>query len=265
MKISRENYHELEEIDGVPVLRASFIKQVAKTGSVAAARVPLKPSPAMELGTAVHAGLLEPDKFDVYKPRTWDLRTKAGKEKQAEVENDGSIYLNISEYEMVCRMLESARSRPAIVEHLDHQKAEKELPLLSHHPESQPFYIKSMIDLYHPGYLIDVKTTRSIKDFDRAFFDLFYDIQMMVYAIVLTANKKPVKAVKMIVIENQPPYQSQLVDVPEKALLIGKARLHEALGAIFEAWQAKDDRVAEISELVIPGWLMSRYRDEVEQ
>jgi len=264
MKITKENYNEIDELDGVPVLRASFIKQVIKTGSVAAARVPLKPSAAMELGTAVHCGLLEPKLLKRYRLRDWDLRTKEGKKRQADVEGDGNTYIASSDYAKMMAMIDSARSRPEIAHYLNHKSAKTEFPLVCKITGDPVRYCKSMIDLYADNTLIDVKTTRSLHDFDQSFYNLFYDIQLAIYTLNLAANGQEVKAVKVIAIESEPPFQSQLIEVPDETMVIGYERMKEAFDIINRSEEREDPRVEPVRSLSVPGWILNRYRSAID-
>lgn len=265
MKITKENYNEFHELDGVPVLRASFIKQVLKTGSVAAARVPLKPSAAMELGTAVHVGLLEPELLKRYRLRDWDLRSKEGKKRQAEVEGDGNTYMAAADYAKMMAMVDNCRDRQEIAYYLNHKSAKTEFPLVCKITGDPVRYCKSMIDLYSDKTLIDVKTTRSLHDFDRAFFDLYYDIQLAIYLLNLTANGQEVKAVKIIVVESEPPFQAQLVEVPDETIVIGFERMKEAFDIINKSEEREDPRVEPVRSLSIPGWILNKYRSAIDE
>tara|TARA_S200002703_G_scaffold148987_2_gene146163 strand:- start:339 stop:1160 length:822 start_codon:yes stop_codon:yes gene_type:complete len=265
--ITAENYQVYEHLDEVkayevPIYRASFVKQVAKRGNVASASVPMTSSLSMDMGTAVHVGLLEPHKFDMYKVRDWDLRTTEGKRLQQESESDPYTYLKQADYDRVQWMVESVRSRPAIVEYLDSPTAKVEFALLGWYAHND-IAVKSMVDLHSEQTLLDVKTTRSIGDFNKAFFDLYYDIQMAIYALNCCNNGFRIDGgVKMIVVENEPPFQSQLVDVPADAVTIGFQRADEAFDIIREAKRKQDDRVAEQADLIIPHWLRSKYRED---
>jgi len=281
MKITKENYNEFHELDGVPVLRASFIKQVLKTGSVAAARVPLRPSAAMELGTAVHVGLLEPKLLKRYRLRDWDLRSKEGKKRQAEVEGDGNTYIPSADYAKMMAMIDSCRDRQEIAYYLEHKSAKTEFPLVCKITGDPVRYCKSMIDLYSDKTLVDVKTTRSLHDFDRtlvdvkttrslhdfdrAFFDLYYDVQLAIYLLNLTANGQEVKAVKVIAVESEPPFQAQLIEVPDETIVIGFERMKEAFDIINKSEEREDPRVEPVRSLSIPGWILNRYRSAIDE
>ena len=223
--ITKENYRVFD------ALNASLLKGVFKH-SVWHARRKWAPTPAMQMGTAVHECLLEPEEFAKnFALFDGDRRTKAGKEAYKEIEASGKTPLAQKDYQQVYDMTRQARLYPEVNELLD--GAEVELPLEF---EMWGVKCKAQIDLYQPrtGILMDVKTTADITKAKRQFFDMVYDLQMFWYARALHENGRNVDQVKILFMETQFPYTVALYDVPAEVITCGAVRARQAFEKYME-------------------------------
>ncbi len=255
--ITPDNYREY------PALNMSLLKSVYKTKSLAHARAkPRVSSEALQFGTHFHTAILEPHKF---KPivRDWDLRSKAGKEKQEEAEATGRPILKQQDLDAMYAMRDSAMEIKPIPEILGSLDRATEKPLLYR----EPFYgeqCKSQIDLWGKdengeGWLIDLKTTQDIIKFDRQIWDLAYDIQMAGYAMALSLNGYPVDHVAILAVEKAEPYGAQLVIMDGDALEIGQKRLKHALEIYRTLIESGQQSVAPVVRAFVPPWIMNNY------
>lgn len=122
---------------------------------------PTKPTPAMQFGTAVHTGILEPEKFDaaVVAIPACDRRTKDGKATFAAFMATavGKIALPQADFDRCRRTIDAVHRHPAARRLLE--GGERELSL---------FWIdakyrvpcKCRLDLRNFGGIVDVKTTQ---------------------------------------------------------------------------------------------------------
>ena len=107
-----------------PAVSKSHLDKVAKSPAHYWAhyldpnRVAPEPTPAMQLGTALHTAVLEPELWDstiAVPPQAFDRRTKAGKELAAafEAEAEGKLVLSPDDADRVRRMADAVHQHPA--------------------------------------------------------------------------------------------------------------------------------------------------------
>lgn len=112
LNMSEEAYH------AVPAVSQSLLKQVARSEAHAKAwldGVRDEPSPAMLLGRAIHAAILEPGRFaDRYVVIEGDRRTTAVKAQLAAAEQAGQLVLRPDEYETCIGMAGACRENATV-------------------------------------------------------------------------------------------------------------------------------------------------------
>jgi hypothetical protein len=170
---------------------------------------PSKDSPALRVGQAVHAAVLEPMHYAAdfaVIPEDIDRRTKEGKEKWAEFQtvHAGKVHLKQDEADLV-----SAVSAQIIttMHRLSVKPVHREVPLAVSYCGVP---IKSCIDIIaEDGYLYDLKTTEdaSPKGFQQSVRAYRYNLQAYFYRLVseLAGMGRPL-GFRFIVVEKAPPY-----------------------------------------------------------
>jgi hypothetical protein len=184
-----------EEYKSLNAINASFLKACAN-GEYAGFKYlhePRTPSPAMNLGTAIHTALLEPHLFDsqIAVQKKVDGRTIEGKAytKAFAETSVGKIIIDEQQFEIIKKIQENA---------MEHQGAKT---LLGYNKEvtfqwSNEFgEMKARLDLVHPelAELADVKSADdcSPKAFIKQLIDLHYDIQFFHYHLALQQVFQP--------------------------------------------------------------------------
>lgn len=154
---------------------------------------------AFEIGTAVHALLLEPERFkeDYAIPPNYNLRTNKGKDDLDawKARNAGKYMLTYPEYEHVQYMRDSMLADPRISLWLQ-ADGKPEVVIVARDPETGLLLkIRTdwLVETDDVVVCLDIKTTETITKFRKDFFTLRYDVQDAFYTNVLTLHfNKPV-------------------------------------------------------------------------
>lgn len=174
---------------------------------------PKQETAAMNLGSAVHCAILEPEELHKrYTLKDWDGRTKEGRERAKEVEATGLLALSEAEWEKVQGIYKNAMQNEVIKEIVSGDGCHREVKL-----ETDRF--KGIIDLYtDSGYLIDLKTTSDANPygFSRSYLRMYYHVQMAIYRRLLAATGVEVKRCYVIVAETASPYNVDMYRVPDE-------------------------------------------------
>lgn len=143
-------------------------------------------TPAMKFGRAVHAAILEPEKYaSDFVTFFGDRRTKAGKEEYQALIDSGKEIISIEDAETVLGMVHAIPRR--VFEMIS--MADKEKALLWTDPESG-VECKGRLDAIRNGLVIDYKTTTdaSTDAFSREAMRYGYDLQAAMYLTAAELN-----------------------------------------------------------------------------
>jgi hypothetical protein len=168
-------------------------------------------SPAMALGSLLHARLLEPETFDdkfAVAPMV-DKRTKAGKEAFEKFQESLSSEVTIITHDDVSqstRMLDAIRENTASSYFLDSPTAVKEQEInITSKVDGMDIGFKFICDVYDPerGFVVDVKTVSSYDPLDWAKECVFsgYLRQLALYRFLLRYNQVPITSCVHIVVD----------------------------------------------------------------
>lgn len=226
---------------------------------------PPQPTPAMVLGSAIHAAILQPDEFKrlyVRKPDNIDRRTKAGKEAWAEFKaaHAGATILEPDDYELCLRIRDVIHTHP---------KAKK---LVTGMTEVSAVWMgwygvkcKARFDCLPdslPTAFVDVKTVTdaSPRAFSRAMHTHGWHLQATLYRIgaheLETGREHPI----LLAVEKDPPHAFAMYRVGQETLMAGEDELRRLL----EIWATKIETGEwpgypdEIQDIQLPGWAWSQ-------
>ena len=192
---------------------------------------PLKQTPAMAKGTAIHCAVLEPEQFPArYAVLDIDRRTKAGKE-QAQIEEEaGRTILKPAEYDEIKAISASVWANETAAKLLTGATTEAALTW-----ELDGIKRKGRIDAYQADgskpVLIDLKSTMDPQPwaFQRQTAKMHYHAQMAWYAEGLDAVLgKGYPDVYIIAVGNSAPYECVVYGVPVSVLSAGET--------LYEKW-----------------------------
>jgi exodeoxyribonuclease VIII len=221
---------------------------------VAENRVEPEPTPAMVLGSAFHALLLERELFEasyIAAPAV-DRRTKAGKAAWAELEASGKTVLSEDDLAALTGMAASVLAHPA-ASRLLALPGRAEVSLFYEDPATG-LRCKARPDwLTESGVIVDIKTTQdaSPEAFRKSAYNFRYDVQAAHYtSAVLGAG------FVFIAVEKTPPYAVAVYEADDAVMRSGHARRRDNLERLADCiqrdeWPGYD---STIQPLGVPSW-----------
>ncbi|MDR9060660.1 PD-(D/E)XK nuclease-like domain-containing protein [Burkholderia multivorans] len=230
---------------------------------------PPSPTPAMQLGTAFHVALLEPDRLGetfVVAPK-FDRRTKEGKAAAEawEAENAGKTPLTADQMAAIEQMVVSVRSHQGAANLLASGMAEMSGfwtdPDTGIQCKCRPDWVVTMED--RPDWItaiVDVKTCRdaSADGFARAIATLGYDVQAAFYQDGLKALTGRSVPFYYIAVETEPPFAVAAYKASDEMIEVGRTKYRGALQLL--KWCRENDRWpgyqpnGEIETVNLPRW-----------
>jgi exodeoxyribonuclease VIII len=194
---------------------------------------PGEPTDAMNFGTAVHVGVLEPDQFDARiccAPKV-DRRTTVGKAtwEKFVADSAGKLVLAQDAFDRARRCVDAVHAHPAARRLLD--GGERELSLFWHDGKWK-VPCKARYDLRSHGGITDLKTCQdaSPEGFGRAIASFQYHLQAAIYVSgaehLLDASPQ---FFAFIAVESEPPHAVGCYALPGNAILAGIHLMNRAM------------------------------------
>jgi exodeoxyribonuclease VIII len=204
-----------------------------------------EPTDSMELGTALHLALLEPDTFrdkvlhipDEVLAKNGAKTTNAWKLLQAE--NKDRLLLKSNDFANLAYAVDAVMKHPAAAP-LIAGKGITEKPITF---KTNNTLCKGIPDKVIPGHaIVDVKSTCVVqpKKFQRQAEELFYDVQARFYCdgvLEVYAERLPFV---FIAVEMEPPFRVRAYQAPEDWMLSGFAVINEVVQE-YERRMAEND------------------------
>lgn len=229
-----------------------------------------EPSRAMQVGTAIHTALLEPERFASEYVLLRDVKDRKSSEYKQAVKVHGTERVLVSsEADNVAGMQETVLANPAMSERLQ-AEGWRELSLFVRDPETGVL-IRVRYDLLSvSGIAVDVKKCQDARpdEFSRSIFNYGYDLQAALYSDAFEwATGKPLPAFEFAAIEEKMPHGHKLYLPDETLLQEGRAKYREALNLFAECdrsndWPALECNGPEIISL--PAWRVAQIENELE-
>ena len=226
IKDTNEQYHSSDAIS------ASGLKYIYQNSVQKFLQRQAFSSKAMNLGSAVHAAMLEPAEYinDFHVMPKIDGRTKAGKEEKAKHEelSKGKILLTADENEIVSSISANYNS---------HELARKfctgEIEL-SHYKQHEGVDVRIRPDVvnYKEGFISDVKTCQdnSPKAFRRDVYKYGYPIQAVFYSEMLGIDPSEFR---FIAVQTKHPFSVEVYAMSEQMIEYGREGWKQA----FHDWK----------------------------
>jgi hypothetical protein len=223
---------------------------------------PSEPTDAMQFGTAVHCGVLEPDAFEgriCIAPKV-DKRTTPGKLRWAEflAMSGGRIVLDQEDYDRARRCIDALLAHPAVSRLLDGAKTEVSV-LWTDAQYKVP--CKCRYDALNYGGIVDVKTTKdaSAEEFGKQAANLLYHVQSAGYwsGHEHILNTSP-EFFTFVCVESEEPHAVAWFTVPPVAMMAGLRLWDEALARYKRALElGRWEGYPETSQtLELPRWAL---------
>ena len=257
--LTNEAYHELEAVS------PSRLKVLARSPLhywdrfLAPDREKSEPTAAMQLGTALHTAVLEPELWDstiAVPPHAFDRRTKAGKERADAfaAESEGCLVLTPDDADTVRRMVDAVRRHPAAAFLLE-LPGRREASYTWIDPETG-LACKTRPDWHSEDdfAVVDLKSTKDASrvEFAKSIANLDYHVQA-------AWNRRALGKERFLTIEveNVRPYAVAVYPASAAMLAAGERRIDRAMEQLAECWRTGiwpgyGDLIAE--EIELPGW-----------
>jgi exodeoxyribonuclease VIII len=229
---------------------------------------PEPPTPAMILGTITHRMILEPDRigdFVVWGDKP-DQKVRNGAKWEAfKEEYAGHTIITKTERDTMVGMAVAVRRNPAISELLRDGRSELSMVWkdteLGHLCKGRVDYLRA------DPLILDLKTTTDARPFKfgNQAFRLGYHIKLAMYQDGYFALTGELAPVKIIAVENKPPYDSAVYFVPSDVLQQGHEDYIRLMRRIRECeetgcWPGAVDGEAELS---LPTYAYSEASDDL--
>ncbi len=234
-KDTNQEYHSSKSIS------ASGLKEIWLTSVYDFNRRVYEDKPAYRLGTMIHELFLEPDEFkeNYYLPtEKIDRRTKAGKEKFAELSKMRKIVATYDEVQTINGLKKSLNSNNEMSK-LARKYLEGDSEV-SHYFSYKGIEARVRPDLKGNGFISDIKTAQFMngrfgkKEFKSQIYSFGYHLQATFYADMLDIHPREFKFIWM---EKKYPFRIVVTTLSDKQIEEGRGGYLSAL----EAWKAYID------------------------
>lgn len=250
-----------EEYHAWPAASSTVIRAIARSSPAHSRVGPDPDSPSLRLGTAVHAAVLEPAKFDGMvrvEPKV-DKRTKDGKalwESWQMSLMPGQVSISEEQMQVVDRIAANVRHSRACTAVLG-LAPKREWSVVA---EVEGVMCKCRCDAYGPGLVVDVKTSSGLvgeQDFAKTIWNYQYAMQAAFYRMVLDRAGFAVDRFVWIACETAEPNAVAVYQVGPDVLDHFEEPIVQALRQYadcehVQAWPAYPD---VIKELELPPWM----------
>jgi len=224
----------------------------------AKARLPMRPTAAMLLGTLVHCAVLEPREFDkryVAAPKI-NKRTKAGKEEWAAFVEDNAdkTVITIEEHDTSLYIARCVMAHPVAYDMLTGGDAER---VFQWEDENTGVKCKAKADYVKGNVIADLKTAQdaSPKGFAKACANFGYHWQDAHYS-----NGSQCDRFVFIVVETSYPFVVGVYELDDEAKAIGQRSVESAINKYveietFELWDEAYSDNQTVQKLSLPEWI----------
>lgn len=263
MKLLEMTNEQYRAAEGVSSTTLKIFGTRSPYHAMDALKNPPEPTPAMVMGSAIHARILEPDTFtSLYAcAPVCDRRTKEGKEIFAKFseESKGKTVLTNEDYATVCLIGDRVLGDETMRRELSGGQAEGSAFWTDKNTgvkaKCRPDYYR-----HHDRVIIDVKTTENAAadEFARVMANLKYHWQAQHYIRGIEAvTEAPIFSFKFLVVEKKPPYAYALYTLHHSAL----DKAEEDLQHIMTKYQACQElnewpSYPNTGELYLPTWAL---------
>ncbi|MEJ1422230.1 MAG: PD-(D/E)XK nuclease-like domain-containing protein [Candidatus Sedimenticola sp. (ex Thyasira tokunagai)] len=231
---------------------------------------PRQSTPAMELGTAFHTIILEPDVFerDYVKDPFPGSTAKAAREAREELKAKGKTVIHTArdacyhgkdDWRTLHRMRDAVFAHPLASVLLDHGqgKAEQSVYWVDYSTRKLCKCRPDFINDAH-NIAIDLKSTEdaSFSEFAKSCAKFRYHVQDPFYRDGLREAGRPVSAFVFIAVEKRPPYGVGIYVLDDEAIRIGRIQYQNNLETYADCHKADEwpSYPEEVRTLSLPTW-----------
>ena len=235
---------------------------------------PMVDTPALLLGRAVHAAVLEPDRFGSeygMMPAGLKRTTKEGKEtwnELVETLGEGNV-LSADDYGICVRTRERVHAKTT-AHALITGTGDVELSLVWEDEETGVL-CKARWDRHSPeiagGAIVDLKTTKdaSPREFTRAIYNFGYHRQAAMYLMGAKALSLPVRHYSIIAVEKVPPFGVAVYRITEGTVDASEDQVKALLRRYAECKEKDEfpDYPDEVRDISVPDWAWRIMEEQI--
>jgi hypothetical protein len=257
-----ETYHSTEGVS------KSGLDKISRSPAYFKGSKRKEPTRAMAVGTAIHAAILEPVRFEEdYVITDAPLRT-AKAYKDAKAIHGGELTLTAPEGEKVRGMRESVESNYDAMRFLS-VDGKAELSAFCVDPETG-INIRARFDwITDSGIVVDVKKTQDVRasKFAKSVNDYRYHVQEAMYSFIYKQiTGEDLKAFYFLAVEEEAPHSNQMFLLDDTSREIGAYYFRRDLRIYAECinsgkWPHPDNGEGVIE---LPNWAINQYEYELE-
>lgn len=221
---------------------------------------------AMEIGTALHCAVLEPERFtSEYMLLRNVTDRRASEYKQAVAVWGAERVLTGTEADKVAGMQESCRNNAAARAYFE-QQHRTELSVIATDPETGVI-VRCRFDLLtDSGRALDLKKTQDVRAdaFARSVANYRYHVQLAFYSDVwLWATGEPLQAFDFLACEEQMPHASRIFTLDDDAIELGRAQYRDDLNLYAKCLDSNDwpGIDCEPETISLPAWMFTDSDD----
>lgn len=248
---------------------SSGLKEVLRSPAHYFFREQTEPTRAVEIGTAIHTALLEPERFKSEYVLLRGVKDRRASEYKEAVKVHGSeLVLTGKEADNVAGMQEAVLSNPLMSSRLN-GKGWRELSLLVREPETQVLVRVRFDLLLEDGYIVDVKKTQDARPeaFSRAIDSYGYDLSAALYIDALKWATGEDATFEFAAVEEKLPHAHKLYQPCATTLEEGRRKYKEALAIFAEctesgSWPSLSCDTPEVISL--PSYRLAQIENELE-
>jgi len=227
------------------------------------------PSRAMEIGTAIHTALLEPDRFAADYVLLREVKDRRASEYKQAVKTHGTeVVLTAGEADNVIGMQEAVLSNPLMRSRLTGE-GWRELSLFVRDPDTQVLIRVRYDLLLTDGTIVDVKKTQDARPdpFSRAIDNYGYDLSAALYVDAFEWATGEEAQFEFAAVEETMPHGHKLYRPCDTTLNEGRRKYQEALATFAECevsgvWPSLPCDAPEIISL--PGYRLAQIENALE-
>lgn len=259
-----------DEYHRYPAISKSGLDLIERSPAHFRYREPSETTRPMEIGTAIHTAILEPDRFSHDYLLLRDVTDRRASEyRQAIKVHDSANVLTGDEADKVSGMQESVYANTSARALLE-SEGYNELSAFATDPETG-LLLKCRFDLLtHGGIGVDLKKTQDVRPekFSRSVYDYRYHVQDAFYSYVfaLASGGVQLQAFKILAVEERMPHISQVYQLDSEAKAEGNRAFRRNLETYAKCFESGDWHGYNIeSELLsLPTWIMSQIENELD-
>jgi exodeoxyribonuclease VIII len=257
-----EAYHAYEGIS------KSGLDKINKSPAHYYLSAPSAQTPAMRMGTIVHAAVLEPERFASECMVLKGINSKAKPEyKAAAKEHGAENVLTEQEGAQVISLQESVRSNQEASDAL----LECNRFELSAFVEFSGVLCRARYDAINleTGVSVDLKTARSSEreEFSKSVYNFRYHVQDAFYSAIFRLITGRDLRFKFLAVENEPPHCPMVYELDSEAKEFGYQDAMNDLLTYKRANNSQEWKGYEQTNepLALPSWALARYENELDE